>query len=52
MPVWCQLAHRRFWHMEERFVDAFGIIEYWNCTLCRRRWKLTLPPLTLPTGKR
>ena len=45
MDVWCRLAHRRFWTLEERYVDAFGFIEYWTCTLCRRRWTLTLPPI-------
>ena len=45
MQVWCRATHRRFWQVE-RYVDAFGTIEYWNCTLCHRRWQVILPPVT------
>ena len=48
MTVWCRTTHRRFWKVEERFVDTLGIIEYWACTLCHRRWTLSLPPAKLP----
>lgn len=44
MRVWCRTAHRRFWRVEERFVDPLGMIEYWVCSLCHRRWTITLPP--------
>ncbi len=44
MDVFCRIAHRRFWQVEERFVDSLGIIEYWVCALCHRRWTLTVPP--------
>ena len=40
--------------MEERFVDAMGMIEYWMCTMCHRRWTVSLPPIeshaALPRG--
>ena len=51
MNAWCRAAHRRFWQVEERFVDAFGLIEYWVCTLCHHRWKIVLPPVKIPVGK-
>ncbi len=44
MDAWCRMAHRRFWQLEERFVDTLGVIEYWGCALCHRRWTLKLPP--------
>jgi hypothetical protein len=50
MRVWCQTAHRRFWRVEERFVDALGMIEYWVCAMCHRRWTIALPPAPSPTG--
>jgi hypothetical protein len=49
MVVWCRAAHRRFWVVEERFVDTLGIIEYWVCSLCHRRWTLSLPPAKDPS---
>ena len=51
MRVWCLAAHRRFWRVEERFVDAFGMIEYWVCAVCHRRWSVSLPPIDLQTIK-
>ncbi|MBI4342045.1 MAG: hypothetical protein HY599_01615 [Candidatus Omnitrophica bacterium] len=51
MNVWCRAAHRRFWQVE-RFVDAFGLIEYWACTLCGRRWTVVLPPIKTPATPR
>ena len=48
MYVWCRAAHRRFWQVEERYVDTLGAIEYWICTLCRRRWQVILPPVKSP----
>ena len=50
MWIWCQAAHKRFWRVE-RFVDAFGVIEYWQCTLCGRQWKAVLPPVKTTGGK-
>ena len=50
MRVWCLAAHRRFWRVE-RFLDAFGVIEYWRCTLCSRQWQVILPPVKTPGGK-
>ncbi len=49
MTWWCHLAHRRFWKLEEQFVDRFGFIEYWVCTRCHRRWTVTLPPIDTPS---
>ena len=51
MDAWCHLAHRRFWKVEERFVDEFGIIEYWVCALCHRRWTMSLPPSKISVEK-
>ena len=48
MHTWCRVAHQRFWKVEERFVDQLGMIEYWVCTLCHRRWKISLPAIRHP----
>ena len=51
MHAWCRVAHQRFWKVEERFVDRFGMIEYWVCALCFRRWKISLPAIQTPLDK-
>ena len=51
MQALCRVAHRRFWKVEERFVDALGMIEYWVCTLCLRRWSIPLPPVKIPESQ-
>ena len=51
MHAWCRVAHKRFWKVEERFVDQFGMIEYWVCALCFRRWKISLPAVKSPREK-
>jgi hypothetical protein len=48
MTVWCRATHRRFWSVEEQFADSLGIIEYWVCALCHRRWTVTVPPAQPP----
>ena len=45
MRIVCRTTHRRFWRVEERFVDTLGMIEYWTCDLCHRQWSVALPPV-------
>ena len=47
MEIFCRTFHRRFWRLEEHFVDNLGVIEYWACEMCHRRWTVTLPPVPL-----